>query len=229
MNEPEDPLASYTYTWFDGSGNVVGNSGSLMTKSSGKYEAFVEKLYPGTSSSCLSIRTVFVEYSGIAQIESVVVEDLSNNNSILITVSGAGDYTYALNQGPFLSPDSDTPYQFQFTNVPAGIQTVKVKDIKNDCGTIELEVAVIGFPKFMTPNADNKNDTWNVLGLTASNQKSTRISIFDRYGKLISSYTADQLGWDGTYKGKPLPANDYWYLVELFNEKIYRGHFTLIR
>ena len=229
LNEPQDPLAVYTYTWFDGSGTVVGNSDSLITKSSGKYEAFVEKLYPGTSSSCLSIRTVFVEYSGIAQIETVDVEDLSNNNSILITVSGAGDYTYALNQGPFLSPDSDTPYQFQFTNVPAGIQTVKVKDIKNDCGTIELEVAVIGFPKFMTPNADNKNDTWNVLGLIASNQKSTRISIFDRYGKLISSYTADQLGWDGTYKGKPLPANDYWYLVELFNEKIYRGHFTLIR
>ena len=229
LNEPQDPLAVYTYTWFDGSGTVVGNSDSLITKSSGKYEAFVEKLYPGTSSSCLSIRTVFVEYSGIAQIETVDVEDLSNNNSILITVSGAGDYIYALNQGPFLSPDSDTPYQFQFTNVPAGIQTVKVKDIKNDCGTIELEVPVIGFPKFMTPNADNKNDTWNVLGLIASNQKSTRISIFDRYGKLISSYNADQLGWDGTYKGKPLPANDYWYLVELYNEKIYRGHFTLIR
>ena len=177
----------------------------------------------------MAIRTVFVDYSGVAQIESVVVEDLSNNNSILLTVSGEGEYKYALNQGVFISPDSDTPYQFQFTNVPAGIQTVKVKDIKNDCGTIELEVAVIGFPKFMTPNADNKNDTWNVFGLTASNQKSTRISIFDRYGKLISGYTADQLGWDGTYKGKPLPANDYWYLVELYNEKIYRGHFTLVR
>lgn len=229
LKEPQDPLALYTYTWFDASGNIVGNSDSLITKFSGKYEAFVEKLYPGTTSSCLAIRTVFVAYSSVAQIESVVVEDLSNNNSISISVSGEGEYTYVLNQGVFLSPDSDTPYQFQFTNVPAGIQTVKIKDIKNDCGTIELDVAVIGFPKFMTPNADNKNDSWNVLGLTASNQKSTSISIFDRYGKLISSYTADQVGWDGTYKGKTLPANDYWYLVKLYNEKLYRGHFTLIR
>ena len=47
----------------------------------------------------------------------------------------------------------------------------------------EIEVPVIGFPKFMTPNADNKNDTWNVVGLTANNQKATTISIFDRYGK----------------------------------------------
>ena len=229
LKEPQDPLASYSYTWFDASGNIVGNSESLTTKSSGKFEAFVEKFYPGTSSSCLAIRTVFVAYSSVAQIESVVVDDLSNNNSILITVSGAGEYTYALNQGAFLSPDSDTPYQFQFTNVPAGIQTVKVKDIKNDCGTIELEVAVIGFPKFITPNANNKNDTWNVLGLTTNNQKSTAISIFDRYGKLLSSFRADQIGWNGTYKGKPLAANDYWYLVKLYNGKIYRGHFTLVR
>ena len=92
LNEPQDPLAVYTYTWFDGSGAVVGNSDSLITKSPGKYEAFVEKLYPGTSSSCLSIRTVFVGYSSLAQIETVDVEDLSNNNSILITVFGAGLY-----------------------------------------------------------------------------------------------------------------------------------------
>lgn len=229
LKEPQDPLASYSYIWFDDSGNIVGNSESLTTKSSGKYEAFVEKLYPGTSSSCLSIRTVFVAYSSVAKIESVVVDDLSNNNSISLTVSGEGNYTYAINQGVFLSPDSNTPLQFQFTNVPAGIQTVKVKDIKNDCGTIELEVAVIGFPKFITPNANNKNDTWNVLGLTTNSQKSTAISIFDRYGKLLSSFRADQIGWDGTYKGKPLAANDYWYLVKLYNGKIYRGHFTLVR
>jgi gliding motility-associated-like protein len=229
LKEPQDPLAIYTYTWFDASGNVVGNSESLTTKSSGKFEAFVEKLYPGTTSSCLAIRTVFIEYSSVAQIETVVVDDLSNNNSISLTVSGEGNYTYAINQGLFLSPDSDTPFQFQFTNVPAGIQTVRVKDIKNDCGTIELEVAVIGFPKFMTPNANNKNDTWNVLGLSTNNQKSTTISIFDRYGKLLTSFRADQIGWDGTYKGKPLAANDYWYLVKLYNGKIYRGHFTLVR
>ena len=81
----------------------------------------------------MSIRTVFVEYSGIAQIETVDVEDLSNNNSILITVSEQ-DYTYALNQGLFKS-DSDT-YQFQFTNVPAGIQTVKVKTLKTIVGLL---------------------------------------------------------------------------------------------
>lgn len=229
LKEPQDTLALYSYTWFDASGNVVGNSESLTTKSFGKFEAFVEKLYPGTSSSCLSIRTVFVAYSSVAQIESVVVDDLSNNNSISLTVSGEGNYTYAINQGVFLSPDSNTPLEFQFTNVPAGIQTVKVKDIKNDCGTIELEVAVIGFPKFITPNANNKNDTWNVLGLTTNNQKSTTISIFDRYGKLLSSFRADQIGWGGAYKGKPLAANDYWYLVKLYNGKIYRGHFTLVR
>lgn len=229
LKESQDPTSTYIYTWFDETGTIVGNKASFVAKSSGKYEAFVEKLYAGTSSSCLSIRKVYVENSSVAQVEQIVVEDLSDNNSIFISVSGDGDYTFALNQGGFFTPDSDNPFQFQFTNVPAGIHTVKVRDEKNNCGTIEIEVPVIGFPKFMTPNADNKNDTWNVVGLNANNQKATTISVFDRYGKLLSSYTADQLGWDGTHKGKPLPANDYWYLIKLYNEKIYRGHFTLVR
>ena len=33
LNELQDPLFVYTYTWFDGSGTVVGNSDSLITKS----------------------------------------------------------------------------------------------------------------------------------------------------------------------------------------------------
>ncbi|KAF2518822.1 T9SS type B sorting domain-containing protein, partial [Flavobacterium salilacus subsp. salilacus] len=44
------------------------------------------------------------------------------------------------------------------------------------------------------------------------------IYIFDRYGKLIKQISSQSEGWDGTYNGSPLPADDYWFTVT-FNEE----------
>ena len=45
----------------------------------------------------------------------------------------------------------------------------------------------------------------------------------------INSYDNEQ-GWDGTYLGYPLPATDYWYVINLPEaDRQLMGHFTLIR
>ena len=40
-------------------------------------------------------------------------------------------------------------------------------------------------------------------------------------------------GWDGMLNGRPLPASDYWFSVELKDKKgevrIKKGHFSLVR
>jgi gliding motility-associated-like protein len=36
-------------------------------------------------------------------------------------------------------------------------------------------------------------------------------------------------GWNGFYKGNPLPSTDYWYRIELEDSRILKGHFSLIR
>jgi gliding motility-associated-like protein len=60
------------------------------------------------------------------------------------------------------------------------------------------------------------------------------IYIFDRYGKLLVQILPTQAGWDGYYKGKPMPSQDYWFRVE-FNDLVtgnrisYNNHFTLKR
>jgi gliding motility-associated-like protein len=55
------------------------------------------------------------------------------------------------------------------------------------------------------------------------------VYIFDRYAKLLTSFGATSSGWDGNYNGRPMPSDDYWFLVELPNGKIHRGHFALKR
>ena len=60
-------------------------------------------------------------------------------------------------------------------------------------------IAVIGVPKFFTPNGDGQNDYWNVKGVNANFNENSIIYIFDRYGKLLKQIVASSQGWDGTF------------------------------
>jgi gliding motility-associated-like protein len=162
--------------------------------------------------------------SNIATIENVIVEDLSTNNSITILVSGEGDYVYALNAINGVYQTSNT-----FNNVTAGIYTVFVKDIKNDCGIVEDDVSIIGYPKFFTPNGDTINDTWQIKGISEQFQPNTKVYIFDRFGKLLYTLNSPFDSWDGTFNGKPLPTSDYWFSATLQDGRTFKNHFTLKR
>ncbi|MEP5595736.1 MAG: T9SS type B sorting domain-containing protein, partial [Flavobacteriaceae bacterium] len=81
-------------------------------------------------------------------------------------------------------------------------------------------------PRFFTPNSDNINDRWIIPN--SSNQIET-VFVFDQYGKFLKQIIDISEGWDGTFKGSPLPANDYWYLVSYRDGKTLKGHFSLIR
>ncbi|WP_162296710.1 BspA family leucine-rich repeat surface protein [Confluentibacter citreus] len=81
-------------------------------------------------------------------------------------------------------------------------------------------------PKFFTPNNDNVNDYWivpNSLNLISS------IFIYDRYGKLLKQMVDISSGWDGTFNGSPMSANDYWFLLTYKDGRILKGHFSLVR
>ena len=91
---------------------------------------------------------------------------------------------------------------------------------KNGClPDAKLEVSVIQYPKFFTPNGDGNNDTWRIKGANSSFYPSSNITIVNRYGKTVAIVPIDNLGWDGTYKGKTLPSNDYWFKTQLVDRK----------
>ncbi|NLP56587.1 T9SS type B sorting domain-containing protein [Lutibacter sp. B1] len=162
-------------------------------------------------------------------INDIEVIDDSYNNSITINTAnlGIGNYEFAID-------DIDGSYQDEplFENVAPGIRTVYIRD-KNLCGIAQIEVPVIGYPRFFTPNNDGYNDTWKVLGTNENFYPNSNIYIFDRFGKLITLIDPKGEGWNGSFNGKILPAADYWFSVELIdsngNIKVKKGHFSLIR
>ncbi|MFT4665539.1 MAG: gliding motility-associated-like protein [Polaribacter sp.] len=75
---------------------------------------------------------------------------------------------------------------------------------------------LVDLVNFISPNGDGKNDVLFFDGL--DNYPSSKFSIFNRWGDLLFSkfnYQGDGIYWDATFKGKPLPAGIYYYILDL--------------
>lgn len=81
-------------------------------------------------------------------------------------------------------------------------------------------------PKYFTPNNDGKHDFWKVEDF---NNTIKTIAIFNRYGKLLKQLPSNSPGWNGSFNGKLLDSNDYWYAITLNTGETITGHFTLKR
>ncbi len=207
---------AYTYQWSTGQ-----NSYNIDINEPGVYNVTITN-----TQGCSKTRTITVTSSNIATINRIDVLDATINNTITTHVSGTGIYEYALYDK---NNSIISPYQSSnvFENVSPGIYTVYVKDIKNNCGEISKQVAVIGFPKVFTPNNDGFNDTWQIVGVSAMFYPNTKISIYNRYGKLLKQLAPLGHGWDGLFNGQLLPSDDYWFEVKLEDGRIFKRHFSL--
>ena len=156
----------------------------------------------------------------------VVSEPFAQNQTVVATVfGGTGDYLYRLDDGPWIE-------QNVFTNVTGCEEHIISVREASGCSNVATEqFRILEYPKYFTPNGDAFNPFWNIECL--NDQSGAKISIFDRYGKLLKVIATQGFGWDGTYNGNPMPTNDYWFKVEYFSDdgspRIFTAHFTLRR
>ena len=206
---------NYSYNWSTGdtseniSINTIGNFNVTITSN---------------TTGCSVTRNISVLPSNIATIENIDVQDVSQNNTITVSVMGEGNYQYAIDNiaGPY--QDSNV-----FNYVTADVHTVYIKDILNNCGIVSQEISVIGYPNYFTPNGDDINETWQVKGLSNNFSGVFVVNIYDRFGKLIYTLKDKNDSWDGTYNGMRMPTSDYWFTVFIGRGKNFKGHFTLKR
>lgn len=210
-------IGSHSYSWYFNGTPIVGATNyDLTVNTEGVYTVDVENIF-----GCVSTRTITVTASNTATIDAIEVNDLVNNNSILILVSGDGTYTYSIDGANYQSDNS-------FNNLLPGIYTVYIND-ELGCGITEQEISILGIPKFFTPNGDGTNDYWNIDGVNQQFNAKATIRIYDRFGKLLKQITPLSVGWDGTYNGYTVLSDDYWYIIELEDGRIVKGHFSLVR
>jgi gliding motility-associated-like protein len=111
------------------------------------------------------------------------------------------------NLNPLVYPSANKKYTLKVTT-------------ENNCYTVEDEMEVkiyngIFIPNTFTPNADGKNDTWNIPALEI--YPLHEITVFNRYGQIVFQTKQNFIGWDGTYMGAQQPAGVYTYIINLRN------------
>jgi len=175
---------------------------------------------------CANITTETIEVNTFNNLE-ITVENISeafdSNQMIQVSViGGSNNYQYQLDGGVWQNSSV-------FQNVVGCYEhIVRVRDSEGCSNEPESSITILDYPKFFTPNNDGFNDLWNIKCL--ENQTAI-ISIFNRHGKLLRQFKTATPGWNGTYNGQLMPANDYWFIVSYYDkngfQKEFRSHFTL--
>ncbi|WP_243456745.1 T9SS type B sorting domain-containing protein [Polaribacter batillariae] len=218
---------NYTFVWKKEGNLIPGNTSEINITDVGTYtvRAF-------SKAGCESLEeTIVVTNSEIANVtkDDILIIDDSDNNSISVEVKniGSGNYEFALDDEFGIYKDEGF-----FEGITTGLHTLYIKD-KGGCGIAEYTFSILEFPRFFTPNNDQKNDFWHLKGYNKDFYTISNIYIYDRYGVLLTKISQESEGWNGTYKGKLLPSNSYWFQAILTDknglsiEK--KGSFSLIR
>lgn len=217
------PQGQYTYRWFRESDPMPFLTTALpqvAVTAAGNYYVMVSD----PSSQCsLSSNTAEVT----ASVAPAKVYGKVYNN---FTASATVEVIVVAGQGPWLYSMDDQPYQDHnfFYEVGPGEHTITLRD-QAQCIREQSVVFVLDYPRFFSPNHDGYNDLWHIRGLQGAD--GAEVTIFDRYGKILRVLKAHEF-WDGTYRGTPMPATDYWFRLRYESEgasKEFSAHFSLVR
>ena len=192
-------------------------SASITVSQPGSYWVTVTEDH--NNINCSTTKNFEIFLSDAPQIERVqVTEWTAERNSIVIVVDTEGSYEYSIDG--FTFQESNT-----FENLLSGTYNVYVRDVYR-CDITKAEVVLLMYPVYFTPNGDGYNDVWKLPN--SKREGNMSITIFDRYGKRVCEMSGDK-GWDGTYNGKNLPTDDYWFVITHPDGKKLQGHFALKR
>jgi len=211
LNALEENAQNYLYLWSTGE-----TTNRVTISSSGDY--WVKVINIGEDYLCETTKTFHVNVDTVPVIEDIVINDFNDNNMVTVVMQGTGHHEYSLDGINFQVENT-------FQHLAAGIYSVYVRS--NACGLTKGEFNILDYPKFFTPNNDGINDFWRIDYLHY--EETTRVYIFDRFGKLLYSMRHNSLGWDGEYNGVKMPSTDYWFIVESTSRRRFAGHFSLIR
>ncbi len=143
------------------------------------------------------------------------------SGSINVSATGSIPFSYQWSNG------SNTQ---NLLNVSTGNYGVTVTDA-NGCSSganFDLqdgEGDCLIVPTGFSPNGDNENDTWNIIGIEQFTKN--QVQVFNRWGQTVFESKGTAVNWNGSYNDKLLPIADYYFVVDLGNGQVFNGTLTI--
>jgi gliding motility-associated-like protein len=210
----------------DGEMATISSDALVTINASGVYMVQVntETVIDSGTIICTATHSFEVSIINPPIIDNLVISNQGNTVNVLVELEEEGDFEYS-------STSENGPYQSSalLTNIDATDIQVYVRD-RNGCGMDSRRIKPDpGFPKYFTPNGDGVNDTWQVRGVVVNGETVTSIEIYDRFGKRLKTISPYGQGWDGSYQGKMLFDNGFWYKANTRSNVTFTGYFALRR
>ncbi len=204
-----------TYSWSNGVSNNTPFSPTVTTN----YEVI------GTDGNgCSGKDSILVSVNNPPSIAfNSILPDCEGgvSGSVNVSVTGSSPFTYQWSNG------SNTQ---NLLNVSAGNYGVTVTDA-NDCSSDanfnlqDGEGDCLIVPTGFSPNGDNENDKWNIIGIEQFTKN--QVQVFNRWGQTVFESNGTAVNWDGSYQDKQLPVADYYFVVDLGNGQVFNGTLTI--
>lgn len=203
------------YVWSNGISNGVAFTPSLTDYYS----------VTGTDGNgCLGQDSVLITVNDLPSISfNLILPDCEGglNGSINTEINGVDPITYQWSNGSVnqnLQIVSAGSYNLTVVdgNGCVASQNFQLPDGEGDCLLI---------PTGFTPNGDNQNDTWQIIGI--ENFAKNNVQVFNRWGQTVFESQGTPVNWSGKYKDEMLPIADYYFVVDLGNGQVFNGTVTL--
>jgi|GEM_PF-1380263 gliding motility-associated-like protein len=152
--------------------------------------------------------------------------------SVPLKVNGANSYIWSpitylscyTCSNPVSKPSETIEYCVE------GINNYGCRDTACVIVTVDKECGEVFIPSGFSPNNDGNNDVLYVRGKCI---KKMQFIIFNRWGEKVFESSDPDIGWDGTFRGKPMESGVFVYYLtaEYYNGLIVKkqGNVTLIR
>jgi len=159
--------------------------------------------------------TVHVKYKAHADFDFAPVPP-KKNQPIVFTNMSTNAATYSWSYGDGLSSTEKDPVRlYDWTGIFNVCLVANNTDNCPDtvCKNVGAEIEPIAdVPTAFSPNGDGVNDILYVRGPGILN---VDLKIYNRWGQLVFQAQDKSVGWDGTYKGEPQPAEAYLYVLRV--------------
>lgn len=193
-----------SYLWSNGE-----TSQTISVNKEGRYDVTVKN-----ASGCSNQGSIEVKKSILSSIKSITIF----NNSATINMSETEDFLYSLDNINFQSSNV-------FSNLENKSYTVFVKT-QSGCIIGVQNFTIFSLSNSFTPNSDGFNDFWVISGL--ENYPNSEIIISDKMGNtVLKTVINGKFQWDGKYLGRPLPTDNYWYVIKVSDGRILQGYVLL--
>jgi gliding motility-associated-like protein len=148
----------------------------------------------------------------------------------LLGQASPASYTAALKSVSFqtIGPSSGTKVLYILANDGKSESETVERTLQFGRAAVALEI-----PTGFTPNGDLANDTWKIVPLKSEEVYSeARIRVYNKMGVVVYESIGFEREWDGRLNGELLPADTYFYTIDLNTdtpEGFVKGLVTILR